>query len=722
MYWFYSTSILNWLLYLLFSFAWMCGGYFIVARAFRLRPAERLFSGLAAGFLLLIFLANLFAGLLGALGQSLPTFAALSLPLAFWLAALSLFIVGLALAWPLRRPTLPSLAVIYTADVWLQIGFFLALFALFLLIQRGLGIFDEYMHLPLVSVMATGDIPPHFYLNPDEHFAYHYGLQVFAASLINQAGFFPWSAFDIARALAIAFTFNLGWLWFRRLTRNGWAAVLGSFLLIFAGGARWLLLALPSSWVDWLSAGVTLSNTGANTAPNLAQALHAPWVSEGLGAAVFPFAFYNGLFVPALAMLGSTGAMPYMTVLLLLLLNPRRAFSTRLPGLVANLTWAFIFTTLALSAEHLFAFWWAGMALALVLNLNRQHLYRWKNLLTLRSPLPTPHSPLRTAANKFILLVLVLSAGLSVVQGAFITEVFRGLLERWIDGASGIANSYGFSFRWPPGFLTAHLGELSLFDLRQLIVALAELGPAVLLLGLMGVYTVRQVKFRNTILGGLGIAAGISLFFPIFIQYGVDRSITRMPATALWLWVVMAFPLLWRKARPLPSTGLSQFPRGGVSRSLLFRWGYLALICFTLILGGVVIFIGQLPAISAPQLTYFVDGLDARLSLIAWNRLPPKSQVFDRIPYRSVTLFGRAARANESIYISIPEIAALRQNPDPGAIARAGYDYLYLDDTWWERMTSSQQQALRQSCLRQVYQVRNDEGQFRSLWDIRSCK
>ena len=98
MYWFYSTSILNWLLYLLFSFAWMCGGYFIVARAFRLRPAERLFSGLAAGFLLLIFLANLFAGLLGALGQSLPTFAALSLHLLFGWLLLAFSSSGLP--WP----------------------------------------------------------------------------------------------------------------------------------------------------------------------------------------------------------------------------------------------------------------------------------------------------------------------------------------------------------------------------------------------------------------------------------------------------------------------------------------------------------------------------------------------------------------------------------------------------------------------------------------------
>ena len=70
-----------------------------------------------------------------------------------------------------------------------------------------------------------------------------------------------------------------------------------------------------------------------------------------------PFAFHNGIFVPAFFTLGSTGAMPFMTILLLLLLLPRGRFSTA--GLII---WSLIFATLALSAEHLFVVIWVGIA------------------------------------------------------------------------------------------------------------------------------------------------------------------------------------------------------------------------------------------------------------------------------------------------------------------------------------------------------------------------
>ena len=168
-------------------------------------------------------------------------------------------------------------------------------------------------------------------------------IQVFAASLVRLVNFFPWSAWDVSRALAIGFTLVLGWIWVRKVTGSRLAAWLGTFLFTFAGGARWLLLLLPTPWLNWVSQSVNLINTGLDTAPTLTQALHSSWVIEGGGPVAFPFAFHNGIFVPVFFNLGSTGALPFMTVFLLLLLLPRGRFS--IAGLII---WSLLFATLAL--------------------------------------------------------------------------------------------------------------------------------------------------------------------------------------------------------------------------------------------------------------------------------------------------------------------------------------------------------------------------------------
>jgi hypothetical protein len=90
---------------------------------------------------------------------------------------------------------------------------------LFLSINRGLAILDEYQNLPLVSIIAAGDLPPHFYLNPAQRMDYHYGQILLAAGLSRLGGFFAWSAFDILRAFSLALAAWLADLWYRRTIR-----------------------------------------------------------------------------------------------------------------------------------------------------------------------------------------------------------------------------------------------------------------------------------------------------------------------------------------------------------------------------------------------------------------------------------------------------------------------------------------------------------------------
>lgn len=691
MYLFRSVSLPDLGLYLCASLCWLAGGWLLVKHVFRLKSGEILIGGAAAGFLLFIALGNLLAPVL-------------PLTAAFAAASGLIFAAGLLAAWksslhPWLKPD----------ELWRpgQAAAFIALWVFFTLLGRGLSLFDDYLHLPLVSIMAAGDIPPHFYLDPSQYFAYHYGLQVFAASLVRMAGLFPWSAWDISKALAIAYTFSLAWLWFRRFTRSIPAAALGSFLIAAGGGARWLLLFLPGRIFNQLGNYVETVNTGADSGETLLKVMTGPWIIEGGGAMPFPFAFHSGIFVPITFVLGSTGAMPFMTVLLLLLLVWKWK-----PSLAASLVAGLIFATLALSAEHLFAFLWAGIALALLvyaipskpwLRTDRAGLIPDAFQSRLQRGASHAGQPEGSGFDRQAghwAGILAFSALLSLVQGAFITEAARGLLL-----AETSKNFYGFALRWPPGLLSAHLGELSLFNPQQAVVLLAELGPALILAPLAAWYLWKQFRRRNWLAAGLGCAAWFSLIFPIIFRYGVDRSITRMPATALWLWLLFSFPVLLRIYKKA----------GGWVRFCLGS-GYVAAV-----FGGTVILAIQMTGMPVGQLTYYVTGLDGEVSRAFWGRLPEGAQVFDPVPFRGVTLFGRASRAHEDIYTPIESYSEILRSGDAVDIAGAGYDYIYIDEIWWASITPERKASLMLPCAKVLADKKASQGVFRVLLDVGGC-
>lgn len=671
MYWLRITNIVDLALFFLLCGAWALGGWLLVTHAFHLRPIERILAGSATGFLLFITISNLLAHVF-------------PLTAAFWGASVLILLAGIVSAWHQKLRDWLSLRDLRAIFLFAGLA---GITLLFTLILRGEAIFDEYVHIPLISIMAAGDIPPHFYLNPGFYFAYHYGIQVFAASLVRLAGFFPWSAWDISRALAIAFTLVLGWLWVQRVTRSKLAAFFGTILCTLGGGTRWLLLLLPASWLDWLSRSVNLIGSGLSTAPTLAEALHKNWVIEGAGPIAFPFAFHNGIFVPVFFTLGGNGAMPFMTVLLLLLLLPRGRFSW-----AGMIVWTLIFTSLALSAEHLFAVIWAGVAMALIITI-------------------MVRKRLTNALPRLVFIqwgcILFLSGVLALVQGGFITETARNLIDSILGVAAQSYNAGRFSLRWPPSLLSAHLGSLSIFNPGQLITLLAELGPALLVIPVIFVYYKRKFARKDIFSTGLAISAGISLIFPFFFQYEVDRDLTRMSSTGLWTILVMGFPILW-----------IAIPHINALKRLGLVMGY-----FALVLAGIVIFRTQIDSLKSAQYTYYIDGLDAGYAVDYWNKLPPGTQVLDRIPERSVAIFGRISRSNSGIYDPLPEWQALVAAPDPRLAAAEGYNYIYMDNIWWQSLSPSQRANFQQPCTDIISEREQDQGtNYRILIDINACK
>ncbi len=670
-YWSRTGSVLDITSFILLCALWAAGGFLIVSRSFHLKAREKLAAGLAAGFLLFIVLSNLLA-------QILP------LTVAYWSSAGIIFLVGFLLV--LLAKNGPQINF-KSFSGWRHIVILAAVILLFTLILRGLAIFDDYYHLPMISVMATGDVPPHFYLDPSLHLPYHYGLQVFAASMVRLGGFFPWSAWDISRAIVFGFTVILAWLWFRRLTGRQLPAYLGTGLLVFGGAARWLLLFVPTSLLARMGANLHMDLSGLAAGGNLVTALANRWPLEGGGPFPFPYAFASGILEPLNMQLGATGAMWEMTVLLLLLIWKPRKYS-----IIGTLTISLILASLALGAENVFVLVAAGMAIILLIMLIRnqiQHRHNQKVLLTTWG------------------IPIAMSVVLALFQGGYITGGFMSVVSSLIGRSYPMVTTdfQGFSLRWPPAVPSGHFGPLSLIGPGQIVIMLAEAGLALILLPVAVIYWLRKLGRANRLPQALAAGSVISLLVPVFIRYGLDFDITRLVGASLWLGFALAFPILWLwlvNAR-------SEY-------RILAGIGY-----GVAIFAGLVMFAVELIAIPAVQTTYYLQYQESDFSKPYWNQLEPDAQILDLIPERAVLLFGRASYAAEDVYQRSPAWQALIANPDPASVASAGYSYVYMDQNWWQGLTPQVQAAYSQPCVHLEAEKKLAGSQDRKLYKVEAC-
>jgi hypothetical protein len=670
-YWTRTGSLADIAIFVILCLLWAVGGVLISNRAFRLKLREKLVSGLALGFLLFVVFSNLLAQML-------------SLPLAYWMASGTIFLIGLVMAILSKNGLRVNLEPLKHLP---QLIALCVVFVVFTFILRGLAIFDDYYHLPLISVMATGDIPPHFYLDPSLNLPYHYGLQVFAAGMVRLGGFFVWSAWDISRAFVYACSVLLAWLWIRRLTRSELPAYLGTILLIFGGATRWLLLLIPPTLLNSMGANLHMDISGITAGGNLVTALTNIWPMDGGGPLPFPFAFASGIFEPLNMQLGATGAMWEMTILLLLLL-----WSSRQTSLLSSLIIGLVLASLALSAEHVFILLVAGIAILLLISLIRNRIKHRSNNLERLKTWGIP---------------VVISALLALFQGGFITGGFFSLLSSLTGHSYPMVTTdfQGFSLRWPPAMPSGHFGPLSLFDPGQIVIMLAEAGPALLLLPLVIVYWLRPGRETRCLPQALAAGAIISLLFPIFFRYGLDFDITRLVGASLWLSYGLAFPVLWL-----------WLVRAKNGFRLAAGIGY-----GIAILAGLVTLSVELVAIPVPQTTYYIKYNEGDFSRIYWNQFAQDAQVLDSMPERAVLLFGRASFAATDVYKRSDSWKALVAQPDPYNALSAGYSYVYMNDSWWQAIPPDIQAAYNQPCVQLVDQMDMPDDHFRKLYNIQAC-
>jgi hypothetical protein len=524
-------------------------------------------------------------------------------------------------------------------------------------------------------------VPPHFYLNPDLNPGYHYGLELYAASLVRVGGLFPWSAFDFSKALTTALCLCLAWAWYRRYINKRLGLFIGLLLVLFGGGARWLLLFLPPGLIQQLGNGLQMLGTATQSGADLHSALLSTWRIEGGGPIPFPFAFVNGIFPPMLGM-GGNGSLPQMT-LFLLLLTARRSWQP-LPALI----FGFLVVSLSLTTELMFVIVWSGILIALLARL-------WLSRAS-RGALQW-------------LWVLLPSALLALLSGGVITEFSHQFLEQTNPFSTGSVYLSKVTFYWPPAFISAHLGFLSLINPGQLLIALAEMGPVLLLAPLITGKTAGYLRSRKLLMAGLSAMAIICFIVPLVLRFvDRERDLARVTSTSLSIWMLLGYPYIWH---------ILQRAKG--ARQYLAAGGLVITM-----LGGIALFPPQLVAIAQPQMSYFIQQPDAQLSKAYWNKLDSDAQILDlAYIYRPPVLFGRSAgRAFQTLYISLPEFRTLIADPDASRIAQYGYAYVYFDRQTWQALTPEQKATFQQKCIKLVAEQKTSLGDFRRLLDVRKCQ
>lgn len=648
---------------------WTLGGWLITTSTFNLPAHERGFVGLGLGLVVGTWLANWLARFMAS-------------GYAFWLSALLTVALGLILAWPLKGELFRGNRESFRPAAWVL---FIAAVIIFTLIGRGLGFFDDHQNLPPVSIMAAGDIPPHFSYNPALRFGYHYFLLLVASQFVRLAGAGPWTALDLARGLTLALTLTYGGFLARRITKSRLAQAFSVIFMAFAGGARWLILLLPASLQNQLSSSVQLIGSGADTGPNLITALYKNWKIEGLGPLPFPFLYGSGLD-PSFSMFQNGWGTSAITIVLLLILLgsnlrriPRRGY---IPIVI-------LLASLALANEVSFTFLYLGLGCAALFWIIRKR-------------------SLRLPRSIWLLVGLMFLGGvLALLQGGMLTEIARGWVDRISTGQSSTYFRVGFALGLPT-ILSAHLGSLSLLNPLQWAAILGETGLAVFALPIvlkqLPVFNSEENWIEAAWVGS--IIVSLLMVFVVYTGNAGPTAASRMQAHFLTVVKIYAIPLIWNWCKK----------RGENIKIGAFAWG------LATIFSGISLLGPQLAAMPNPIYAIYLNQLDAQMFSRQWNKLEPGSMVFDPVYPRAATIFGRPIRSSITMGETLPEYNSFVQNPDPHQLKTAGYDYLYVDLKYMTKFSA----VIQQDCVKNVDEVQDKNGtqivDARYLMNISECR
>lgn len=668
----HADSIIPFLLWVLL---WGAGGTWIVRSAFHLYKREELLAGLAVGVVLENFFANILA-------QVLPG----SVVVSFWLASGLVFVLGIAFSLPLSKDKLKSMFQVSIFPG--QIIALLGLTYVLTVVGRGMAILDDYQNLPIASVLATGDIPPHFPLDPDVQMNYHYFELLLSAQVMRVLGLSVWTAVDVVRGFGRSISLILGALWIWRVTRSGLAAFVSGCFGLFASGTRWLMLLLPVELLKKISMNLQMIGTGAATAPDFLTALTSPTGIDGAGSFPLPFAYFNGMNYPSVWLYHAGAGAISGSVGTILLLSYNRWRDWRGGAALAMLVAA-----RAMGSETTIVNLALGLGIIAVIYMvvNRTFklpptLFRW-------------------------VYVLVPAGIITAFQGGVLTGIASGFLSKLAGEAGSSYFTFSFALNWPPAFLSSHLGELSLGNPYQLLTALFEIGPMIIVLPLVLIWGYKAYRAGRW----------------------YEAALIILPLTSIPILIIQYTGNAGPTALNRLQSGLYGIASGGFAFASLWLWGKnrkevvkagIAFLLFVSMFGGIVLFGLQLVSAPKPVYSYYLSTLDAQMEAKYWDKLEKDAVIYDPIASRPAVVFGRPTNSGITWYESKPEWEALSSHPDPVKMSDAGFDYVYVDFEHWDKHENEYQRMLENPCVRLVDEV-VFEGypyDFRRLMDIQSCR
>lgn len=649
--------------FLIWCLMWSIGGIFLIKGIFKLKGTEIMLVGVAAGLIIESWIANV-------LGHFLEPLTA------FWLAAFLTLAAGVLACIPHFRKG-ARFKELFPFVPWQWITF-LVLFYLFFMMARGMSIWDEFKTLPMVSMIASGDIPPHFPYDTSIVLDEHYLRYLIAAQFMRIGDFYPWTSLALLKALTLSLSTVLVVVWVQKITKNLIAGITGGVLHVLGGGTRWLLLILPPSVIDRFDAVINRIGSGLNSGSDLRTALISPWAAQGMAPIPIPFAFTNGLIKPSVLGLGWDNV-TFLILIVVILLYERAKDWKELTIL------GVLLASMALMDEITFAFL-SGVLIVI-------------HIVQIVKKDGTQKNEARTK-----LLLLAAAWVVVFIQGGFFTSIAQTVF----NPSYSSYHSFEVSFNFPPRFVDPHLGELILTNPIHLIVLLLECGPLLFVFPFVlkwgwGAY--KEKRYVEAAYIGTSLL-GLAFCFVQIVSKGINSAVNRVQNDFLEVSLLFAVPVMY-----------TWLQKSGSGRKILVFM--LALIT---IFGGVVVMGTELSAIQQPQLSLFITDMDVRMMNAYWDRLEQDALVLDPNIPRAITIFARSGNSSDDFYAPTDAWQQMVYDPDPYEMADAGYDYLYYDLEYWKTLTTAEQDLLTSDCVIPVNEETDWTGDFRMLVDIAMCR
>jgi hypothetical protein len=131
----------------------------------------------------------------------------------------------------------------------------------------------------------------------------------------------------------------------------------------------------------------------------------------------------------------------------------------------------------------------------------------------------------------------------------------------------------------------------------------------------------------------------------------------------------------------------------------------------------------QLSAINQPVLAEGIDGWDARISSAVWGELNDDGWIYDPASqsWRAAILSGQATLIKSDIFTE-EDWLRLKTDPKISDFLDNGFEYIYIDENWWNDLQQQSQEELNSPCVEEVAEVENVESDiFRKLIRISTC-